>query len=169
MFYAQSPGPGGLARQGPLIAVILRGPVGSVQTYAQVDTGSSMSSADASLLRQVGASPGPQEQVQTVSPFPLTVRQACGVEILDPNGAVLDSGPLLAVNLPAPVQVLIGRDVLAGMDFGYEGPAGTWQLGSGRMEPVAFGLPLWMIVGSAYLAGLGLGLAIGSYFERRMR
>ena len=76
---------------------------------------------------------------------------------------------MLADTLQDPVQVLIGREVLAKMRMTYDGLAGCWEItpADELMAATAPGLPLWMVVGGAWLGGLSLGLAIGSYFERR--
>ena len=80
----QNPGARSLEADGAVFPVILTGPAGQVQTYALVDSGSSISSVDTSLLQQVGALGGVSEPVDTVSATPIMLQEDSGVALYAP-------------------------------------------------------------------------------------
>lgn len=77
----QAPGPQDLIQNGAVFPVLLFGPAGQIQTYAQVDTGSTICSVDSSLLNQVGAVPGQEEPVYTVEQNPVNLQEASDIRL----------------------------------------------------------------------------------------
>ena len=156
----QHPGPQALRDWGPILPVVLVGPRSSLQTRALIDTGSSLSSADQALLEQLGVEPCGETSVDTLMGqvrVPLYT-----AEIRTPEGRPLKRGPcsVLGNRLPGHesdgVQVLIGRDVLAGLRMVYDGAGGSWALDTPEMElapaPAAAG-PSFLALAGGILAG----------------
>lgn len=162
MFALGTPGPQGLEARGPVLRVVVRGPTGQVSTTALLDTGSTVTSVDADLLARVGALPAGSRPVTTISGAPVVVRQETGVQVLSEDGQALFAPvPLvLSDQLPPPVQVLIGRDALEGLQFEYDGSVGAWVLCRSGM--VQAGLTPWRMftlgVATSMITSVAAGL-----------
>lgn len=138
-----SPGADLLFEEGAVFPVRVVGPLGSVATQAQIDNGSTISSVDAALLVQVGAVEVTTDAISTVTSS-VVVPVDDDVQVLTAGGVNLAAGlpGLLADNLPPPVQVLIGRDVLSQYEFDEQG-SGSWELeqeGAGASAPTPGGV-----------------------------
>lgn len=165
--YVEQPGAAPLAASGALLPVRLAGPQGAVDTQALVDSGSTLSSADRTLLESVGAT---QIGTVTVQVVVETVQLPLygGAAILGPGGQSLSAGlrGIIGDSLAAPTQVLIGRDVLSAWDLVYDGPTGQWvlagPLGSPLGSPVVTA-PAATLAGAVVAAaalGAGAGLVV---------
>lgn len=112
----------------PTLPVVLAGPKGAVLVNALIDTGSTMCSADQGLLDQLGLRPHGVTPVQTI--VGVSNVAVYTAEIRTTDGCVLlpAGSHILGDSLPPPIQVLIGRDVLAGAKLNYDGPGGAWRL-----------------------------------------
>ena len=158
---AAAPGPIGLISQGAVLPVTVQGPDGSIQTQAQIDTGSTISSVDATLLQQTGATPSSQVQIGTVLDTQ-DVPFFSDAQIIAAGNVDLTAGlsGVLGDTLPPPVQVLIGRDILAQYDLAYAGPQGAWSLSPGGAAVVPRRDLWWAALGgAAAIAGVGLVVA----------
>jgi len=170
LVYSASPGPVLMALEGLVLPVRVVGPLGSVATLAQVDTGSSISSVDMGVLVRVGAVQTGREPVETISPGVQYVPLYRSVSISTEGGVALTDGlpGVLGDTLPAPVQVLVGRDVLSGLVLVADGPAGVWSL-EGRQSATEPGVPpavrAWLTGASAVLAVGGLALVLAALGE----
>lgn len=158
-----------LIAQGPVFAVIVSGPSGSAATHALVDTGSTVSSVDRGLLASVGAVP--------IGSVPVTTVQGTQTDevyevLLSAGGIQLNPGlhQVLGDDLAAPVQVLVGRDVLAGAQLAYDGPSGSWVLLETGLPPaVPAPASPWIAVGAVAVAGLGAGLLLSAFARAERR
>jgi hypothetical protein len=151
-----APGPSGLLATGMDLPVLLQAPNGiSVLTRAQVDTGSSISSVDQSLISQLGAPPsGTPLPVEDISG---TVNlQAYLLRFATTAGVAISDGfiPVLADTLPAPQQALIGRDILISYLVRYNGSQGSWSMQPAGTLPAWF----WPTVGALAATAVGLGI-----------
>lgn len=169
----ESPGAGGLAREGPLLDVIVSGPAGAVETLALVDTGSSISSVAADLLERVGGVPASTRHVWTIAAEPLVIPAHSGVCISTTDGFhMCESTPLvLATGLQPPIRVLLGRDALERLEFAYDGDTGQWYLSTGPAGMPRGGTrSIWATLASAAAVGLAAGTAgamVGYWLGRR--
>jgi predicted aspartyl protease len=169
MIASASVGQQQLIAQGPIFAVTVIGPSGSESTHALIDTGSTVSSVDRGLLASVGAVP--------IGSVPVTTVQGTQTDevyevLLSAGGIQLNPGlhQVLGDDLAAPVQVLIGRDILAGAQLAYDGPSGGWVLWETGL-PIASPGPAspWIAVGAVAVAGLGIGLLLSAFARAERR
>jgi hypothetical protein len=161
-----SPGALPLELNGMLMPVTVVGPSGHVDTTAEIDTGSTITGADVSLLQQVGAQPISSIPVET--PIGDGNIQLYSAQIWSGNDMLTAGLPgVLGEQLSPPAQVLIGRDVLASMRLVYQGPTGQWSLQTATAVPRP---STALIVGvGAVLVAAGVGLAIyGERLEYRL-
>lgn len=156
---AGSPGVEALVRNGALLPVVIASGAASRITQAMIDTGSTASSVDRGLLEAIGAPRVGQIRIATVMGHETAPVYAATVATSD--GTVLSQGlpGVIGDDLPAPVQCLIGRDILSQWEFVYGGSQGAWSLGPpGQVVVVPQAPPM-----EGYLlAGLaGAALALG--------
>lgn len=132
-------------------------------TQGLVDTGSTISSVDQTLLQQLGAQQNGSEQISDVSGNSTVPTYAVS---LSSGGFPLSGGAItvLADGLPPPQQVLLGRDVLANYQFVYDGPSASWLL-------IASGVPGQRRVPYAVIAGGAIvaAAAAAAYYGRHGR
>lgn len=164
-----SPGPRTLQDWGPVLPVTLTGPGGTIQTQAMVDTGSSMSSVDEGLLAQIGVQPCGSTDVETVAGVVAIHLYTATISTADGRHLVGGSCKVLGNRLPGEPQVLLGRDVLAGLRFAYDGVAGSWSLDTagGAAAPVPE-LSVWSIAAGS-LVGSVVGWAATAALRRLFR
>lgn len=115
----------------------------AAETLAQVDTGSTVSSVDRSLLRGLERLP-PLGHIQIDEVTGSVALGYYSYAITLRDGTVLTPGPILADTLPPPAQCLLGREVLERMQLVIDGPTGSWRAYTGvpsarRLGP---GLPI---------------------------
>lgn len=182
---SESPGSVALFENGPTLDTYLAGPAAilnpdgslnvaaslangsALAVQAELDTGSTISGADQTLLQQVGA--------------PVTL--GGGVPVQTPSGNATDSTytaslwtadgtvnlwtgipSVLGENLPSGPRALIGRDVLATGSLVYDGASGTWTLllpAAGAAQPTPALASGWEVGGALVLVGAILA-AMGS-------
>ena len=152
-----SPGAPTLQQDGANLQVDLYVPAtGETRTItAQIDSGSTDTGADAAVLQAMGASVVGSMPIGT--PGGNVTDEIYAAELLYQGVNLTANLPLrgiLGETLPAPVQALIGRDVLENYDFNYAGPQGAWTLSGQELAPVP---PL----AARVWAGIGL-MALGA-------
>lgn len=168
MILAQAtPGAVALQQNGLLSPVLVEGASGQAPTQAMWDTGSTISSVDRGLLQQVGAQAVGSVQVGTVSGT--TTVPVYSARILTPGGYALTDGStgVLGDNLPAPTQVLLGREVMAQGTLSVNGGGGRWSFatpaaGGGGVA----GVSPWLIAAGAVASIAGMGLVLWGSVER---
>lgn len=167
-----SPGPVALALGGITLPVVVTGPSGTVattgqfKTKAMMDTGSTVSSVDLSILQQVGAQQVGQVTISTVLGSSVAPVYNAGIGMQLASGAVL---PLM-VGLPGELgdqltgstRVLIGDDIMSKLILERNGPAGTWSVSVPATTPMPYlppgsqnNMALWLGIG-------GITVAVGS-------
>jgi hypothetical protein len=159
------PGAKRLADEGPLINVLV-GASTTAKAIALVDTGSAMTSVSRALLVRIGA---PQIGADPIAAVGCSsVAGVFLVTLQSADGAIQESSlRVLGDGLYPPVEVLVGRDCLAGLKFGYDGPNGAWLLERPRC-PCAQGGGLALSVGLLGMSlGAGVGMLIGTARTRR--
>jgi hypothetical protein len=148
-------GRSGFIRQGMLLPVRV-GKHGT--TTAQVDTGSTVSSVDRNLLAKLGYKPTGKMQVYGVNGTMQLPVYPVGLATAD--GYVLTPGPVLGDDLPAPVQALVGRDVLANLHLSVNGPLGAWAITASKVPVVEQAVSGWTWpVGVAAVTALTAAIA----------
>jgi len=170
---AGSPGVASLVRDGALMPVTITSRGGSRNTQAMIDTGSTASSVDRSLLDAVGAPRIGSVAIRTVMGREEAPVYAAAIVAAD--GTVLSQGlpGVIGDDLPAPVQCLIGRDILSSWEFVYGGSQGAWSLGPpGQVvvvpqPPPVEGYLLAAIAGAAITLGGVLLFGLGEKAEQR--
>ncbi len=155
--------PSTLQQAGPVAPVLVHVPGGQGRVVdAQPDDGSTISSVDLSVLQAIGAPIIGQQTVETVTGTQTV--NVYGAAILTPDGQeqiLTASSGVLGVTIGGGVMALLGRDVMASLDFAYQGPQGTWQLTQPGVIPPAPVSPWWYAAaGAMALGGVGL-LAVG--------
>ena len=155
-----TPGAVALFEQGATFPAVLVGPAGQVNVDAEIDTGSTVSGADLSLLQQVGAVLSPN-----TPPVPVQTPSGNAMDSLYSASLVVGNGDLwagipgvLGEDLPSGQRVLVGRDVLSTGTLYYDGRSGSWTFTgtAGPAPAVAQGVSPW--VWGAALVALGAGL-----------
>lgn len=152
-----SPGAPTLQQDGANLQVDVYVPAtGQTRTVtAQIDSGSTDTGASAALLEGMGAPVVGSMPIGT--PSGDVTDEIYAADLLYQGVNLTANLPLrgiLGETLPAPVQALIGRDVLENYDFSYAGPQGAWTLSGQELAPVP---PL----ATRVWAGLGL-MALGA-------
>ncbi len=182
---SESPGSVALFVNGPTLDAYLAGPnavynpdgsldigaslaLGSaVAVQAEIDTGSTISGADAALLQSVGApvTLGAGVPVQTPSGNATDSTYTAALWIAGGRVNVWAATPgVLGEYLPSGPRALIGRDVLATGSLVYDGAAGAWTLvlpNAGAAQPTPALASGWEIGGALVVVGAVLA-AMGS-------
>jgi hypothetical protein len=127
-------------------------------TTAQIDTGSTISGVDQALLQSLGAPAIGSLPIGTPGgSFEANLYQAKIVyQGLDLTAGL--PGGVLGEQLPAPVQSLVGRDVLANYDLVYEGQQGAFALSANGAAPGSTTLS-WLLGIGLVLLGAGAAIA----------
>ncbi len=149
--YNSSPGAFGLVQQGMLMPLTVSSIGGTVNTTAQVDTGSTISSVDLGLLQKIGAPVVGTVAISTVQGDSIVPLYRVA---LTSGGVPLSSNyvDVLGDSLPAPVQALIGRDVLSLYQVDYNGALGSWSMQAEH--------PINRPSSTTWLILIGAGLAV---------
>ena len=130
----------------------------SVATTAQIDTGSTITGADQTLLQSLGAPAVGSLPVGTPGGSYQADLYQAQVIYRGINLTAGLPGGVLGEDLPAPLQALIGRDVLQQYDFIYDGTEGAWSLSSTGIAPaLGSSTALWIGAGLV-VAGAGIVL-----------
>ncbi len=130
----------------------------TIRTQAMVDSGSTISSVDQSLMASSGAVPTGTQQIADVSgtlsvpTYSVRMQTASGYDL---TGSYLT---VLADDLPPPQQALVGRDILRYYQLWYDG-SGSWAL-LGQGAPQQPTTPYAAIAGGALVAAVA-GVALG--------
>ena len=155
--YSASPGSFALVQQGMLMPLTISSVGGGASTTAQVDTGSTISSVDIGLLERIHAPVVGSVAISTVDGNSVVPAYSVTLASL---GIGLSAQPVyvLGDTLPAPVQALIGRDVLSLYRLTYDGALGSWEIDAQHaiQRPSS---ATWLILGAAGLAVVG-GIAL---------
>jgi hypothetical protein len=151
-----------------VLPVVVMGPSDVVRTNALVDTGSSASSVDEHVLQRIGALRQGTTRIVTVTgPSQVPVYRA---QVQTEAGTLLVDhlDEILGDHLPGDVQVLLGRDALAQLNFTYDG-GGVWTMGTHRDDgchrPSLLGLA--GAVAGGHLVATGIMLMLAGVLVRR--
>ena len=168
------PGPVALALDGINLTVVVTGPTGLSYSSpglfntakpgarALLDTGSTISSVDLSILQLVAAQQVGQVTISTVlgSSVAPVYNATIGLPLANAVLPLMNGLPgVLGDSLPGPERVLIGDDIMSNLILVRDGPAGSWSLSVPATTPVP--IPQQSSNTAAVALGIG-GIAVAA-------